>query len=466
MKKLAAFLRSVIPADPYQLVFLFGVVCLTICPRVGWVPRIDSFKPPYTGPKFSPILQLTLAFAGHLIIFSSLAGYFVCFWPGTRPVRRLFLAVVGPAFFGLISTLAVLVLSSANRVSVLETGSDRASEFVGASWFYLKNSGSVHFGFLGLLLVLVFASRVALGASQLPLRLQPEAGDEDPSWYRTTVLTYLLIGPKYLVGVIVGLPVIIAAGTGIHVPSGTLWDLLFDVLRRVLGLSIVLWVITDTGRQMIVRRFRIPNRNYFLAAAAFTSAVALFVPVSVYLYDRARWAALSYGKLGPPDIGDYFSTPSLFVVTAILAAISEEVVFRGFLQEKMIERYGLLRGLFITGMTWAAIHFRFDPYPRHFDLGVLIHLTLRIAMCLALSFVFGWLTLKSRSVLPAMIAHAATNFFADSAVAFPQLPGESPWAVNIILWVILAWGLFRYWPPQLEPQSIPVATDGPATSAT
>ena len=87
-------------------------------------------------------------------------------------------------------------------------------------------------------------------------------------------------------------------------------------------------------------------------------------------------------------------------------------------------------------------------------------------MCLALSFAFGWLTLKSGSILPAMLAHAATNFFAGSAVAFEQLPGESPWAINIILWAILAFVLFLYWPIRSEPESLPIIDEEESAPAT
>jgi hypothetical protein len=36
MRRFISFVRPVLPADPWQLVFLAGLVCLTVTPRLGW----------------------------------------------------------------------------------------------------------------------------------------------------------------------------------------------------------------------------------------------------------------------------------------------------------------------------------------------------------------------------------------------------------------------------------------------
>jgi membrane protease YdiL (CAAX protease family) len=238
--------------------------------------------------------------------------------------------------------------------------------------------------------------------------------------------------------------------------------LVTDSLERTLNLCIALWVITKDGRQMIGSWFRLTNRNYFLLALGSCSAAATFAPIAMFLYQRAYWAAFEYGKTDPPELTDYFILPTVSVVTPLLAAVLEEVIFRGFLQPQIAARYGVMRGLFLTGMVWSAIHFRFDPYPRYSDAGILLHLTLRIVMCLALSFVFGWLTLKSRSIFPAMLAHMTINFLANCMVSLPMLPGQSQWVLQIILWAILAYALFRYWPPESEPKTLPVIGENEA----
>jgi hypothetical protein len=68
-------------------------------------------------------------------------------------------------------------------------------------------------------------------------------------------------------------------------------------------------------------------------------------------------------------------------------------------------------------------------------------------MCLVLNYVLAWLTLRFSSVLPAALAHAFYNVLVFSEFD-PPFPGKN--ALRLGLWAILAWVLFRYWPPQIE----------------
>lgn len=461
MNRLISFFRSVLPADPWQLVFLFGVVSLTFCIRLTWFPEPNAIAAvkgdhgtlfDWRGP-----FRTVLIFAMYPIIFSSLAGYFVCFWPGLRPSRRILLSVLLPAFVGLAAIFVMLATYSPAPTSVLQSNSPRAENALNTMFFFVRNSVGLHYCFLGLLSVSIFTLRLNLGASHLPLSLQGLRTGEDRLWDRTITLVYLMIGPIYLVDNIVATAAAIPFIVGVHPTFGmSSVVLLSELAGTLLVVCVALWAMPLSGRRAALGALRIPKLAFFWLALGSASVIAAAIPVSIYLFDRAHWAAFNYGNLSPPDLSNYFAAPNMMVVFGIAAAIAEEIIFRGFMQPRMTERYGLLRGIFVTGTIWAAIHFREDPYPRHSDLGVVIHLALRIAMCLALSFVFGWLTLKSGSILPAMLAHAATNLFAHSAVAFDHLPGESSWAINIVLWAILASVLFRHWPIRSEPEPLPV----------
>ena len=377
------------------------------------------------------------------------------------------MGVLLPALVALAALFVMFARYLPVPTSVLQSNSPRADNALNMMFFFVRNSIGLHYAFLGLLLVSIFALRLNLGASHLPLTLQGLKTDEEGLlWDQTITLVYLMIGPIYLVGNIVATIAAMPLIAGLQLTFGMPWVLLSELAGTFVVLCVALWVMPVSGRRAALGALGIPKLSFFLLALGSASAIAAAIPISVYLSDRAHWAAFDYGKLSPPDLSNYFSTPHMMVVFGIAAAIAEEIIFRGFMQPRMIERYGLMRGIFVTGTIWAAIHFREDPYPRHSDLGVVIHLALRIAMCLALSFAFGWLTLKSGSILPAMLAHAATNFFADSAVAFEQLPGESPWAINIILWAILAFVLFLYWPIRSEPESLPVIDEEESAPAT
>ena len=84
-KRVAEFLRSVIPADPFQLLFLAGVVCLVVAHGLRWWHGIGPFAALGVLP----------------IIFAGAAGYFICFWPGNHPVRRILGLVLLPTITGL-----------------------------------------------------------------------------------------------------------------------------------------------------------------------------------------------------------------------------------------------------------------------------------------------------------------------------------------------------------------------------
>lgn len=78
---------------------------------------------------------------------------------------------------------------------------------------------------------------------------------------------------------------------------------------------------------------------------------------------------------------------------------------------------------------------------------VLQHLGTRVFMCVTLSFVLGWLTLRSKSVIPAAVAHTLYNVVVFSNFG-PPFAGKD--IVRIGLWAVLAFALFRYWPVMAE----------------
>src|SRR5947209_14330570 len=90
MKRLAKFLRSVLPVDWTQLIFLFGIVCLYIAGHLRSWATEGTFTP------YKPLL-----FAAYMTFLAGAAGYFICFWPGMHPVRRILYWVCLPALVGL-----------------------------------------------------------------------------------------------------------------------------------------------------------------------------------------------------------------------------------------------------------------------------------------------------------------------------------------------------------------------------
>jgi membrane protease YdiL (CAAX protease family) len=100
----------------------------------------------------------------------------------------------------------------------------------------------------------------------------------------------------------------------------------------------------------------------------------------------------------------------------IFGAFAEEIVFRGLLLQNLISRYGFHRGLFLTGVVWGAYHFRGDSYSGLSVGDILLRLAYRILICLAWNYVFAWMTLRWKSIIPAGITHTVSNILIMSGI--------------------------------------------------
>ena len=156
-KRVAEFLRSVIPADTFQLLFLAGVVCLVVVYGLRWWPGIGPFA----------------AFGVWPIIFAGAAGYFICFWPGNHPVRRILGLVFLPTIAGLgLMFGAFAFLNGPSSSSVLESSSSvLVHRIYWAQSMLGRLPPGVQFSLTGLLLIAIFTSRLAFGIATLPLAL-------------------------------------------------------------------------------------------------------------------------------------------------------------------------------------------------------------------------------------------------------------------------------------------------------
>jgi len=100
--------------------------------------------------------------------------------------------------------------------------------------------------------------------------------------------------------------------------------------------------------------------------------------------------------------GGFFIPLALMV--GITPGICEELLFRGYVQTRLVQRWGGILAILITSAVFAAFHMD------------LIHST----AVMAVGIYLGWLSWASGSIFPAMIAHFVNNFL--SVVAVVVLP--------------------------------------------
>jgi membrane protease YdiL (CAAX protease family) len=147
-----------------------------------------------------------------------------------------------------------------------------------------------------------------------------------------------------------------------------------------------------------------------------------------YLVTRTNWAIYAFHQTFAPEFASYFDLsrawdPWLLLLT--FGAFAEEFVFRGLLLRKLMFRYGLHRGIFLTGIVWAAYHFRSDSYSGLSVGGVFFHLARRILICLAMNYVLAWMTLRWKSIIPAGIAHTVSDILVVAGINY-----QTPWFVS------------------------------------
>jgi membrane protease YdiL (CAAX protease family) len=309
----------------------------------------------------------------------------------------------------------------------------------------------------GLLLIAIFISRMAFGLASLPVTLRSariSRGDPE-AWQHLKILVFVLVGPFFLVGLLFPIPLLVS--TRLLVYAQSVWFGRLDpALESVVALAVLLCIIRREDRQTILESIRWPDRISVLLSLIFPVGTGVLISVGNFLVDRTLWAAHDFWRLSPPEFGSYLDIADPYFLLLFFAAFFEEIIFRGLLQNRFIQRYGMYRGMFFVGIVWAAFHFFSDfSFSRTTDLTVLEHLGMRMFMCTTLSYVLGWLTLRSRSVIPATVAHALYNILVFSDFG-PLFPGKDN--VRVSLWAVLAWVLFRYWPvdpegsPELSPE--------------
>lgn len=107
---------------------------------------------------------------------------------------------------------------------------------------------------------------------------------------------------------------------------------------------------------------------------------------------------------------NFLATAVALSLAASVLTAGEEIGWRGWLQPRLVGRFGKAGGLALLGLVWAHWHtplvlhgFNYPEFPR---LGAWVLWPL---MCISISFVFGWLTINGGSIWPSVLAHACLN---------------------------------------------------------
>lgn len=445
------FVRSVLPAEPAHWLILVGSILLFISHYLRWWPDSGLLRSlhhfaewyAYVGP------------ATLLFTLGGAIGLYMCLVRCSKQNAYPLIAVLLPGTFVLVVIAAAACHWFAGLDSVqsalLNVTGQRAPGIFASMKPVTELGPGFEFAALGLLFMACFVVLVHYKRASVPVRLAgsgvwaPSSSWDENAGHRTMLFVWMMIALTPLLGLVDSTPLYVLRTffsdfAKVHGPALVwalrTWGALFLFL-------LVLWAIGPDRRRTLRESHRPPSWKYLALGMLFPVAVASIWPALVYSYDRSQWAIYDIGSFMPPNALKYFAWPTLSSSSLLLGAFIEEIAWRGFLQPRFIRRYGFARGVFLVAIVWTAFHFAGDFNSGMTAAAVGLDMLSRFSLLTAQSFVLAWLTIRSRSVVPAALMHAGYNalYFAYVGTA-----ARAPFLVTVALWATLAIILFRYFP--------------------
>ena len=181
------------------------------------------------------------------------------------------------------------------------------------------------------------------------------------------------------------------------------------------------------------------------------------------------------GQSVPLTIGAFTALQIVqgFLLAPLINSIftfGEEFGWRAYLQPKLMP-LGYRKALLLTGVIWGLWHAPIIAMGHNYGLDYpgfpWVGILAMIWFTMTVGVVFGWLSIKGRSVWPAVIGHAAINGIAGAAVLF-LTPGSNP---NLLLgplpvgvigglpWLLLATWILWKGEPNMEENDTQVSRE-------
>ena len=243
-----------------------------------------------------------------------------------------------------------------------------------------------------------FRSDPALRAGRLPFR--PDRGAH---WIAAIVAS---VGFGFLLLNFVAMMVLLALGKADDVPLTLSGLVVNSLLSLVLfAVTALVWVgVMHAGSwrawsSRLLLRSDAPFRDVGLGLAAAVGMILVLAGVNLVFELLGS---------GPPEnpqvdkIGQLITWP-VIVLIALTAGIGEEIFFRGLLQPRV--------GIVATSVLFGVVHAGYGVW-------------IQVVAPFAMAFVFSFLTVRFRSLLPAITAHVAFDFV---ALSLAKLAADNGW---------------------------------------
>jgi membrane protease YdiL (CAAX protease family) len=445
IEKLSRFLRSCWPEQSAHVALLAGAMLLLTVFRIGsWRFWALALLQDHGAGPFGIFNSLT-ALARALVYAGGAAALYVCFFPKTNSLAWLRRFVYLPVVAGWFANIGVWLLFRQKYPYEIEAS--LASGIVDTSHpdNFLSSAGlGLWVSIVGLFLIWLASRSLRSGQSMMPLRFSGARGADCD--FRSRRFVWLIVvwcmpatALASIIGVTIANPVFFHRG----VAPGFLVELYSQLLAAIPFIALFSYAASPEASATFRKSLRLPPIAATLLGLVFPFLLA-GVPLLVRLaIARLHWARSLYDDISPPKLLDGLSGFEWPLLLAIISALAEEIAWRGYLQPRMISRYGLYRGIFFVGIVWGAFHFPSDFSAKTHLLFFMTHFLGRLCNCVAWGFVLSWLTLRSKgSVIPAGLAHGVMN-----ALLFMSWATVWPSFATYALWAVLAVALYWFWPP-------------------
>jgi len=455
----ALFIRSLLPAQSEHLLFLIGTILLYAAAFASWISwrRLLADMPSLRSEVQHWTLYAALPMR-ILLSFASLSALWICFTPVNRPRRAILTRVLGTASLSLawFSITIVRLFMFGSPRSILETAGDGLQRGLSNLSRVPPNLGAgFYFGLLGFLLLAAGFWRLTKGLTTLPVRFGmkfPASCREESCDSTRAVLVFvsIVLVLPFALDYLFGFIIVLLPNRIFHaIYDGISWfggiDLLISSSAPALG---ALYMLRDDLKAAMRQAFDLSRPRYYGWALGIP-VLAVGLPRLAFFYG-ARWF-WGTGAVSPDEAPPLHMLSTAWLVILLLAALLEEIGWRGYLQPILVRQFGVRRGIFLVGLVWSGYHFAADLNGKSLLGTAFVSVAERLAFCLAFATVLGWLRLQSGSILPVALLHASNNILNWSI--FAQRTAVTALRVEWITlgtYAVIGYLLFQYRPRGLN----------------
>jgi len=232
-------------------------------------------------------------------------------------------------------------------------------------------------------------------------------------YYDALLYTFTFILIQVMASVIVNIAIKMANGTNADNEK----MMLIVASSALSGVAVTLLFWKSGWCKMSINYLR--SKTFGTLFLTFTLSLMIVIPITtIEEFIPERWTQNLLGDMFEELLGSFWG----YIVIALVAPVSEEVVFRGGVLRRLMQRNEGEAPL-TTKQRWTAIAISAACFS-------FIHLNpAQIPHTFLVGLLLGWLYCRTGSIIPGVIYHWANNSLAFVIVwLFPELPADAKMA--------------------------------------